>query len=694
MKYMDNYGHPKDDSLDKKNKENLERSGAAEKKNNEEQTDPVVPEGENSVAPKKKAPGKVKKETPDKEDKKTDETKQESAKPDKETNFDNTEDLADENQEDVISKKKIKKTEKIETEEDKINYELLSKEDLVKVFGQLLNDKTFKELRSEVDEIQDVYSSKLEIELAKKKEKFIAEGGSEPDFKPVNDPVDKKMEELVEKYKSLKSEFNKHIEQEKDENLIAKQEILEEFRLLMEGQESFEHTFRKFKQLQKRWFNVGIIPKQNVKDLWNSYNFFVDKFNDYVKINKELRVMDLKKNLDQKILLCEKAESLALESNVPQAFKTLQKLHAQWREVGPVPREDKDTIWERFKAATSEINKAHQNLQIELKDSLVENLQLKMNLCEKAEAIAITEPNKHNEWVEKTNELLDIQKEWKTIGYAPKKDNNQIYQRFRKACDTFFEKKAKFYAATFEYQKENLEQKKEIIAAAEELKDNTDWKSTTDKLIELQKRWKEVGPIPRKESDKLWKKFRAECDHFFNKKSEFFSGKNESYEENLKAKEDLIAEMKEFEHGGNPREIRKALEEYQLRYNEIGFVPVESKDIVRDNFRDAMNAVIEKSVGDENEKSLIRYRIRIASILSNPRANNKLNFERDKLINKLQQLRNDIGVWENNIGFFKQTESAEDTISEFSDKIEDARNRINLLERKIKIIDESEDGVE
>jgi len=577
--------------------------------------------------------------------------------------------------------------------DSQVNYELLSKPDLVKMLDDLIRNRPFGELRSEVDEIETVYNRKVEEEMQEKKERFLAEGGPEQDFKPAGDPVDKQMSELLERYRALKADFSKQMEEEKETNLAAKNEILEEFRLLMEGQEGFDKTFRKFKQLQKRWFEIGIVPKQKVKDLWNSYNFFVEKFNDYVKINRELRELDLNKNYDQKVLLCEKAEQLTGEKDISTAFRTLQKYHSQWREIGPVPREHKDALWERFKAATSLINKAHQEFQSDLKESLVENLEKKKVLCEKAENLADLELNKHNDWVVKTNELLAIQKEWKTIGYAPKKDNNKIYARFRQACDRFFDKKAKFYAETFEQQQEHMEEKKKIIEAAEELKDSTDWKNTTDKLIELQKKWKEVGPVPRKESDKLWKRFRSACDHFFNKKAEFFSGKNESYEDNLKEKEALISEMQEFKYSGDESELLETLEEFQRRYNEIGFVPVEVKDKIRNDFKAAINAVIDRTGLDEDEKSLFRYRIRITAILNSPRSENKIRFERDKMVNKLQQLKNDIGVWENNIGFFKETESAEDTISEFNEKIEDARNRISLLENKIRTIDELEDEI-
>ncbi|MCF8227194.1 MAG: DUF349 domain-containing protein [Bacteroidales bacterium] len=575
-------------------------------------------------------------------------------------------------------------------DDDKVNYELLSKEDLVKLLEDLLNKKTIEELKNIVNEIQEIFEKKHEAELAEKKKNFLESGGLEQDFKPVEDPVSSKMNELLEKYKSIKAEYNKQLEATKEENLAKKQDILEQFRILMEGPEGFEKTYRKFKHLQKSWFDIGVVPKQHVKDLWNSYNFFVEKFNDYVGINKELRVLDHKKNLDLKIKLCEKAEELAREKNIPAAFKRLQKYHSQWREIGPVPGEDKDAIWKRFSAATSVINKAHQNYQSELKESLVKNLQMKADLCEKAEALSELDLNNHKEWVEKTNELLAMQKEWKAIGFAPKKDNNLIYSRFRKACDKFFDKKAAFYTKTYETQKESLTKKKEIVEEAESLQDNTDWKKTTEKLIDLQKRWKKTGPALRKDSEKLWKRFRAACDHFFNKKSDYYSGQDELFEENLKARQKLINKIEKYKPKEKQAEFIELLESFQETFNEIGFVPIEQKDTIRRDFKNAVDKLIDRSDFSKIDRSIIRYRLKIKGLINIPRADNKLHFERERLVNKLQQLKNDIGLWENNIGFIKQTESSEDTISGFQDKIDDARYRIELLEKKIAIIDEAD----
>jgi len=567
---------------------------------------------------------------------------------------------------------------------------LLSKEDLVKLVRDKLENPGKGNIRKEVDLIKLAFNEKVAAEFEEKQKHFLEEGGNLEDFKPAEEPVETAMKELLYKFKGLKAEFSRQLEKSKQENFLKKQEILEGFRMLMEGQESFESTFRKFKDLQKQWFSSGVVPHQSLKDLWDSYNYFVDKFNDYVRINRDLRALDLKKNLELKEQLCERTEQLDNDPNIVQAFKVLQKHHTRWREIGPVPRENRDEIWERFKKATSLINKKHQDYHSRLKDSLHENLEKKMNLCERIEKIAATVYETHGAWVDKTNQVLEIQKSWKTIGYAPKRDNNIIYSRFRTACDLFFGNKAKFYASAYESQKDNLNLKTEIAEKAESLQNSEDWKETTNELIRLQKQWKEIGPVPRRDSDKLWKRFRSACDIFFENKSKHFVDIDSTFDENLKAKEEIIAEMDAFIVKDDHQMNRKAIDDFLSSFNAIGYVPTEKKEWIKDQFRVAYDRLLEKTGMDESQRSLFKFRYRIESIADGPRADMKLNFERDKLISKLQQLRNDMNVWENNIGFFKQSDSSEETIHGFKEKIDAAHERIELLEKKIRILDDIE----
>ena len=574
--------------------------------------------------------------------------------------------------------------------EDEVNYALLSKEDLVKLMREKLDNPGKGNIRKEVEEIKKVFYEKVTAVLEEKKKHFLDEGGNIEDFKPAEEPVEAEMKELLYKYKGLKAEFTRQLEKTKQENLLKKQEILEGFRILMENQETFEITFRKFKDLQKQWFAAGVVPHQNLKDLWDSYNYFVEKFNDYVRINRDLRALDLKKNLELKIQLCERTEALDKDPNVVQAFKVLQKNHARWREIGPVPRENRDEIWDRFKLATSVINKKHQEYHSRLKESLHENLEKKVKLCERVEQIAAKVYETHGAWVDKTNQVLEIQKTWKTIGYAPKKDNNIIYARFRTACDVFFGNKAKFYAAAYDDQKENHKLKLEITEKAEALSDSQEWKETTNELIKLQKRWKEIGPVPRRDSDKLWKRFRAACDTFFNNKSKYFEDIDSTFEDNLKAKEKIVAEMESFPMKEKLKENIEALKAFQSDFNAIGYVPSRKKEWIKEQFRQAQEKFLEKTGMDESDRSIFKFRYRVEGMTNSPRADIKLNFERDKLVNKLQQLRNDMGVWENNIGFFKQSDSSEETIQGFQAKIDEAHKRIEVLEEKIRILDDME----
>lgn len=422
--------------------------------------------------------------------------------------------------------------------------------------------------------------------------------------------------------------------------------------------------------------------------MWENYHYHVEKFYDFIKINKELRDLDLKKNLEAKIELCEKAEALLLETNLVQAFKTLQKYHEQWREIGPVPKEQRSEIWERFKDATSKINKKHQQYYQDLKDQQKKNLESKTVLCEKAEILAEAELNEHAEWVVKTREILDLQKVWKTIGFAPKKDNNRIYARFRAACDKFFERKRKFYAQNLEDQNENLQKKIDLCVEAESHKDSTDWKKTSDDLIRLQREWKMIGPVPRKQSDEVWKRFRAACDHFFNRRADFFANIDATYEENLKEKEKLIKEIVVFKPGENQKENIGILNEFQKRWAGIGYVPLDKKDEITQQYREAIDAKFDSLKMDDHKKNMLKFKTRVEGIMQKPRYEIKLRFEREKLMNKLQQLKSDISVWENNIGFFADTKKADSMISDFENKIKLAHEKIKLLEDKISYIDE------
>jgi hypothetical protein len=573
-------------------------------------------------------------------------------------------------------------------EHEVIDYSRLSRGDLVKVLKELLDKQQMDEIRKDVEVIKSSFYKSLKADKDAIKKQFLEEGGLEQDFKLEEQPEEKELKELLNKYRDLRSELARKYEEQKDTNLKEKYEIIESIKELVNSQESLNKTFHEFRELQNRWREIGPVPQSAVKDLWESYHYQVEAFYDYIKINKELRDLDLKKNFEAKLKLCETAEELLLEPSVVEAFRLLQKLHDQWRELGPVPIEKRTEIWERFKDTTTKINRKHQEYFVNLKQEQKKNYEEKQLLCAKAEELAALDLENHKDWEVKSRELIELQKVWKTIGFAPKKYNNPIYDRFRKACDTFFNKKREYYSHNREDQHNNLQMKTELCIHAEALQNSTDWKKTTDEFIALQKKWKEIGPVPLKQSDKIWKRFRASCDVFFNNKSKFFSQIDTRYEENLELKNTLIAEIENFEPGDDVEKNLNSLKEFQRRWSEIGFVPIKHKDEIQERYRKVINSKFDQLKLDENKKSIIKFRDRVEGIQHKPNAQYRIRNERDKCFNKLKQLESDITVWENNIGFFANSDGAESMINDVQNKIDSARKKIELLKNKINLLDE------
>lgn len=575
----------------------------------------------------------------------------------------------------------------------KIDYTEYSREALVKRLKEIIGNEDISNKKREIDIIKATFYKKHRAFNEEQKKEFIAKGGDPEEFKPEKDQLEIELKELLKQYKDKKNQINKKIEEEKKQNLEKKNQVIEELKNLVNKKESLGQTFKEFRELQRRWHEIGPVPQNRVKDLWGTYHHHVEKFYDYVKINKELRDLDLKKNLKAKLDLCEKAEKLDEEEDVVYAFKTLQQLHDQWREIGPVPNDKKEEIWQRFKEATSVINKKHQNYFKELRKQQNANLETKIKLCEKAEEIAEMEINTHKDWNYYTKQILDLQKEWRTIGFAPKKHNNKIYRRFRKACDRFFAKKRVFYSQHKEWQENNLKKKEEFVKRAEELKDSTDWDNATKELIELQKAWKEIGPVPKKFSENVWKRFRNACDHFFQRKKNSETTKDKDFDENLKLKQDLIEEIKNY----NPKdhsseENLNKLKEFEERWAEIGFVPYKYKDKVQQEYREAMYNQYNKLDIDENDRELLKYRSKIKNIQQKPKAESRIRQERDKFLNKIKKLETNIITWDNNLGFISaESSEASEMINDYKKKIENAKKEIELLEEKIKLIDQLEE---
>ena len=443
---------------------------------------------------------------------------------------------------------------------------------------------------------------------------------------------------------------------------------------LVENQEDMKDAFPKFREIQDRWREIGPVPQQNFRDINDTYQFYVEQFYDLVQINRELRDLDFKKNLEAKTAFCEAAEKLSEDEDVIAAFKELQKLHEQWKDLGPVAREYRDAIWERFRAATAVINKRYQAHFEGVKEQQAENLSKKQALCEKVEAIAAQEITSSSQWNTLSKEIEALQAEWRTIGFATRKDNQKIYERFRAACDAFFEHKRLFYSEFKDSMNENMDKKLSIVEQAEALKDSTAWKETTEKIIELQKQWKEIGAVPRKKSEALWKRFRSACDAFFAERDKHGRSENDFYA-NLRAKKALIAEIEAYEHAG-AEEDRAAREAFVERWNAIGFVPFKEKEAVCEAYKAALQAKFPSFKGGRREAA--------------PRSERRPLTEKDRLVQKFHQLQQDIQTYENNIGFFGLSKGAETLKAQMQERIDAAKAELLALRDKIRQMDQAE----
>ena len=500
-------------------------------------------------------------------------------------------------------------------------------------------------------------------------------GESDGESRAENDPfevVEQNFKAIYSDYKRERAEYMSRLEAEREESLKKKKAIIEELKALVEGQEDVSSQFTVFRELQNRWREAGPVPVQSYRDINDTYQYYVEKFYDMVKINRDLRDLDFKKNLEAKEAFCAAAEKLAENENVVNAFHELQKLHEQWKEYGPVAKEKREEIWDRFKAATSVINKKYQAHFEGLKAQQEDNLEKKKVLCEKLEEIAEREIKNTADWNQLSKEIESLQAEWRTIGFATKKENQKIYDRFRAACDKFFERKREHYTTIKDSMSANLEKKQAIIAQAEALKSSTEWKKTADQLIALQKQWKEIGAVPRKKSEQLWKRFRAACDEFFANRDANSGGENDYYG-NLKSKKRLIEEVRAYQCSEDDAANAAQMRSYNEKWQAIGHVPFKEKDKINDEFRTAMHEkfpLFAKQRGQANQGHSAK----------NPK---------DSLIAKYNALQQDVVTYENNIGFFAASKNSAPLIQQMQQKIDDAKAELRRLEEKIRLEEEA-----
>ena len=578
----------------------------------------------------------------------------------------------------------------VKEEKNKVDYSACTEPELINALRKLVSENKEVDIKDEVERIKSWFYKKHKVHVKEEKEAFLKEGGKEEDFVSVNMPYEKDMKQLLKDFHQIREVLVKSEEQTKEKNLEAKYKVIEGIKSLVNRKESINKTFQEFRELQQQWKEIGMVPQSKLKGLWETYHHHVENFYDFIKINKELRDMDLKKNCAAKINLCEKAEELLNETSIIKAFNILQKYHEQWREIGPVVREKKEELWNRFKLATSKINKLHQQYFENKKEEQKKNLEQKTSLCEKAEELINKEIKGYSDWDKISRSLIDLQKVWKTVGLVPKKDNTKIYERFRASCDKFFNAKREFYTQNKEEQQQNLKIKTDLCEKAEELKDSTEWSNTSRTLIDIQKKWKETGPVPRKYSDVIWKRFRVACDHFFDQKSKHFSGQDKEQKENLVLKKQLIEEVKKYVLTKDDNADIAQLKNFQNRWSDIGFVPFKEKDVVISEFRSAVSAQFDHlKIGDQ-ERDLMRFQSKVTG-MSSSGGQSKMRFERSRYSMKIKQMENDLALLKNNIGFFANTKNAESLIQNVNHNIEDTQKKIDVLKEKIRIIDNMED---
>ncbi|WP_418535034.1 DUF349 domain-containing protein [Odoribacter laneus] len=577
-------------------------------------------------------------------------------------------------------------SEEIKPEIPEINFAVLKTEEIVAEMQKLIETYPTGQIKDVMEKLPEIFEKQYKQEYEQALADFTADGTPAADFNYKNENKEK-FYDLYKLFKEKRITAAKQIEVDREKNLQIKLQLIEELKELVQKEEALNKTFQEFKDIQERWRNTGLVPQNRVNDLLETYHHHVENFYNYIKINKELRDLDLKRNLDAKINLCEEAEKLVENKDINDAFKQLQLLHTRWKEIGPIPKEQQEPVWERFKAATSKINDSYHKFFESLKQEQEDNLKVKEEICGKAAAIAAAEYQGIKEWNAAAQNIIELQEEWKHSGTVPQKERNRVFKTFRASCDTFFNRKREFYKQMLEEQEKNLELKTKLCEKVEAIKDSTDWKITTDKIISYQKEWKKIGPAPRKYSNKIWFRFRAACDEFFNNKNAHFKSIDSEQEKNLEAKKALIEEVKQFQLVDNNEENIKKLKEFQARWNDIGFVPIKEKEAVQEEFRKIINTYFDKLNLDEFDKNLEKYRAKINSLDSSENKEFKIINEREKLIVKIRQLENDIHTWENNIGFIAKSNKSEGLIRELTSKIEKTKQRLALLQEKLKAID-------
>ena len=578
--------------------------------------------------------------------------------------------------------------EDIEETETEYDFSTLNKLQLIEILEETVQDTDVVKIKDKVVSIKSNFLRICKEERDQEMEQFILDGGDAESYEHVEDPLEIRFRAAFNIFRDNKNKYNESLEEQKVANLQQKNAILEELKQLINSEETLKKTYDDFRALQDKWKEIGQVPATEITNLWNNYHFLIEKFYDKVKINRELRDLDLKKNLEAKIELCEKTEELLLEKSVTKAFKLLQKYHDEWKEIGPVPQEKKDEIWERFKNTTDKINQVRREHYSKIQDEQQANLDAKTAICVKIEEVLNDSINSIGAWQKKSNEVNELFKVWKSIGPAQKKQNDEIWNRFKGSMDLFFNNKKEFFSKLKEQQIDNYNRKIQLCVEAEALAESKEWKKATDQIKKLQEEWKKIGPVPKRHSDKIWKRFRSACDAFFTSKSEHFSGVKGVEEENLRLKRELLERIKAYELKKERSENMEAIKAFQREWMAIGYVPMKYKDSTQNEYRKLIDGMFDKMKATENEISTAEYRNMVEGLKDDPESRDKVRKERNILTNKITKLREEIIVLENNIGFFSNSKQSELMRAEYEKKINRAKNEVKVLEAKLKILNE------
>lgn len=546
-----------------------------------------------------------------------------------------------------------------------IDYFSMEQTDLINHLKNIVEQAKEKDVKNDVDTIKVAFYKKHKSIVEKQKKDFIEQGGMEENFIPKPSDVDEIFKELVNEYKKIKATQKAEEDKTLAENKEKKTAIIDQLNLLINSNADINETLPIFRELTQKWKNIGKVAPEYANEIWKRYNILQEKFYDLIKINNELREYDFRKNLEQKTTLCEKAEALNNESNIILAFQQLQVLHEEWKNVGPVEKDLRESIWERFKLASSNINKKYQQHFEEIKAKEKENLNRKIALCEAIETIDYSALTTFKHWEDATENILKIQENWKTIGFAPRKENIKIYERFRNAYNNFYKQKNQFFKAIKEDFANNLKLKEALCEQVEKIKDNTNWNDTANKIVKLQKEWKNIGPVQKKYSDAVWKRFSEACDYFFNQRNEALKSKKEDENSNLVAKKDLIERIKNHILTGNDDNDIFTIKSFEKEWNSIGHIPFKAKDKIFEEYKSALNSLYAKvKKADKKVKDF--------STMS-----------KNQLLRLYNNLQNEIKTYENNIGFFANSKKANKLIADLQQKIEKLKKEVNDIVKHI-----------